>query len=173
MAMADTRGNLGFGFGTAFHKHQKAMLQNAGMNYFRLYMKGDQGVYYFLHTETGSFTVDEGDVHSRAQLDAKAIGMSMDLGLFNLDVMIGNSTLKVDDAEFNEAEIGDMNTSDPFVDLGVRYSYVKNNASLDLSFSYRYHTISNDIEILGADGDEDTINDLSSINLGVGVSYIF
>jgi hypothetical protein len=181
MALAQAKGNIGFGFGTSFHKHQQSMLKTAGMNYFRLYLKAEEGVYYFLHTESGSFMVDEGDVDSTGRKNAEAIGMSMDLGLFNLDVLVGSATTKIRYAEGDgEAEIewadrhnSDINSTDPFAELAIRYSYVKNNASLDLNFGYRYHTLRKEILVEDMDGNEDTINDLSSINLSVGISYMF
>lgn len=175
MAMAQARGNIGFGFGTSFHKHQSAMLKTAGMNYFRLYLKAEEGVYYFLHNESGSFMVDEGDVDATAQKHGEAIGMSMDLGLFNLDVLVGSATVKVAGDASSDREVGiqSVNSTDPFAELAIRYSYVKNNASLDLNFAYRYHTLGKDIAMKINDDDEDAINDLSSINLSVGISYMF
>ena len=179
MAMAEqTRGNIGFGFGTSFHKHQNAMLKTAGMNYFRLYLKAEEGVYYFLHNESGSFMVDEGDEDANAQKSAEAIGMSMDLGMFNLDVLVGSATVKVAGSNVNgligaDNTAADLNSTDPFAELAVRYSYVKNNASLDLNFAYRYHTLKREIYLEDANGNDDSINDLSSINLSVGISYMF
>jgi hypothetical protein len=181
MALAEAKGNIGFGFGTSFHKHQQSMLKTAGMNYFRLYLKAEEGVYYFLHNESGSFMVDEGDVDASGQKNAEAIGMSMDLGLFNLDVLVGSATVKIKEGKNKEtgsriAPHG-LNSTDPFAELAIRYSYVKNNASLDLNFAYRYHTLKKDIEleIFDRQGNEedDSINDLSSINLSVGISYMF
>jgi hypothetical protein len=134
MAMAQqNRGNIGFGFGTSFHKHQNAMLKTAGMNYFRLYLKAEEGVYYFLHNESGSFMVDEGDIDANGQKRAEAIGMSMDLGLFNLDVLVGSATVKVGQvagagSEYIGGQGGpgnDVNSTDPFAELAIRYSYVK------------------------------------------------
>ena len=181
MAMAEqTRGNIGFGFGTSFHKHQNATLKTAGMNYFRLYLKAEEGVHYFLHNESGSFMVDEGDENANGQKNAEAIGMSMDLGMFNLDVLVGSATVKIAESDVvgmigRTAAGGDVNTTDPFAELAIRYSYVKNNASLDLGFAYRYHTLKKEIYVDsdGAGADSDTFNDLSSINLSVGISYMF
>jgi hypothetical protein len=178
MAMAQAKGNIGFGFGTSFHKHQNSMLKTAGMNYFRLYLKAEEGVHYFLHNESGSFMVDEGDEDTTARKNAEAIGMSIDLGMFNLDVLVGSATVKVA-ASNNVGFIGDINTNgdvnstDPFAELAVRYSYVKNNASLDLNFAYRYHTLKKEITLVDVNGNDDSINDLSSINLSVGISYMF
>ncbi|MDP8298550.1 MAG: hypothetical protein P9L88_01400 [Candidatus Tantalella remota] len=41
---AGERGNIGFGFGTQFHKHQNAQLKTAGINFFRLYGESDNAV---------------------------------------------------------------------------------------------------------------------------------
>jgi hypothetical protein len=170
------------------------MLKTAGMNYFRLYLKAEEGVSYFLHTESGSFMVDEGDVDATGQKRAEAIGMSMDLGLFNLDVLVGSATTKIGmelnidgsssgtyigrKFDFNgNSGFGDFNSTDPFAEIAIRYSYVKNNASLDLNFAYRYHTLKRDIMVGTGDRNDDynvdTIHDLSSINLSVGISYMF
>jgi hypothetical protein len=179
MALAQqSRGNIGFGFGAAFHKHQNSMLKTAGMNYFRLYLKAEEGVHYFLHNESGSFMVDEGDIDANGKKNAEAIGMSMDLGLFNLDVMVGSATVKVGSnfvggASIDDDNGNDINSTDPFAELAIRYSYVKNSASLDLNFAYRYHTMKKDIFVVDNALNTDTINDLSSINLSVGISYMF
>jgi hypothetical protein len=184
MALAQAKGNIGFGFGTSFHKHQQSMLKTAGMNYFRLYLKAEEGVQYFLHNESGSFMVDEGDVDANGRKNAEAIGMSMDLGLFNLDVLVGSATVKIKEGKVpGSGQYGTriaphgLNSTDPFAELAIRYSYVKSNASLDLNFAYRYHTLKKDIEIETYDNNDDreveSINDLSSINLSVGISYMF
>lgn len=173
MAMAQSRGNIGFGFGTSFHAHQKAVIKQAAVNYFRLYLKAEEGVHYFLHKESGNFMIDEGDADANATKNAEAIGMSIDLGILNLDVLVGSATVKVDGKDELAAKtVKAANTTDPFAEIAVRYSYVKSSASLDLNFAYRYHTLSKDIEYQGT-GDAEDLNDLSSINLSVGISYLF
>jgi opacity protein-like surface antigen len=173
MAIAQNRGNVGFGFGVNFQEHQKTNLKQAGLTYFRLYLKAEDVFNFFLHSDTGSFMVEEGIANTEGTKDSQALGTSIDLGLINLDLMVGRSTIHVNNVAGavpidNGTVATDLDTTDPFAEIGIRYSYTKNTLSLDVAYSYRHHVTNSQLNVNGKN-----INKFSAQGLSVGLSYLF
>ncbi|MBT3226036.1 MAG: hypothetical protein HOE30_26500 [Deltaproteobacteria bacterium] len=170
------KGNIGFGFGVSFMQHQESQFKQSGFNYFRLDFKAEDDTTFFLHNEIGTFSVEDGANLTDAVQRSQGIGASTNLGVINMDIIIGSSTVKT--TQFGTAaaanSISGVANTDPFAEIGVRYSHISGNASLDTSFGYRYHNMSNAVEIRGIDpADPKRINNLSSMNLSIAVSYNF
>jgi hypothetical protein len=175
VVMAQSRANIGFGFGVNFQEHQKANLKQAGLNFFRVYFKAEENLKFFLHTENGSFMVEEGANSTEGTKNSEAIGASMEViqGL-NLDFMLGTTSIHVNQGVGTFVPAA-FDSADPFAEIGIRYSYTKNNASLDIAYSYRHHVTARELQINNGLGvlPANSVNKFSVQGLSVGISYLF
>lgn len=166
---------LGFEFGTMFQSFQKSNFKNGGSNFFRLNMSRSEGGRYFLHNESGNISAEVGDATTTLKSNVMVIGSGITLGeSFLLSLMVGNATLTgVAAAGTTTNAIGAIQSTSPVANICVNWLHSNDNVSLAVGLAYRYLTLSTPMEFTDTSGDVEKVNDMSSMNIDISISYSF
>lgn len=168
---AEKQANLGFEYGVSMQSFKDSHFSSGSGSFFRLNLKVDDALTYFVHSENGTFTASDSNSTTSNSTHSNTVNQSiMGVGAkmtFENDIsaslMVGSTTLN----GYLNARNSTSQTAQ-VADVGVNWEKTKGNVSLSTGLTYRHVTLPHSIAI-----DTKSINDLTSTNLNIAIKYSF
>ncbi|MCP4755772.1 MAG: hypothetical protein GY866_33325 [Proteobacteria bacterium] len=174
-ALAAGKAGIGFTFGTMFQQHQESTFKQGTASYFRLNFTADAESSFFLHSEQGAFNAEEGRGIAPSIKNSQGIGMTMGVTPdITMDILIGGATVTV--ATAGAAATGlvtGTSSTDPIAEIGVKWTKATGKSLLNVGLSYRQHKMGAPVIVTDAAGNIQSVNNLSSMNIGIDIGLSF
>ena len=164
---ANEEAGLGFEYGVSMQNFKDSHFKSGSANFFRLNLKADSDITYFVHNESGSFTANDDNSSSVSTVTNNIIGIGAKMSFDNdisASLMFGSATLNGDAHDGVQA----IQQTAQVADVGVNWQKTKGKVTLSTGLVYRHLTLSQPVAF-----DQKNVTDLSSTNLNIAIKYSF
>jgi hypothetical protein len=160
---------LGFEYGVSMQSFKDSHFKSGGANFFRLNLKVDDDITYFVHNESGSFSANDSDSTAVTTVTNNITGIGAKMTFDNdisASLMFGSATLNGNAYAGNAVPA--IQQTAQVAEIGVNWEKTKGKVTLATGLVYRHLALPQAV----AFGTEN-VTDLSSTNLNIAIKYSF